>query len=77
MFINLKFCLDNTREHPAPIIKAVDHNQEVFEGKDTNLRCIIPRSNEVSNELINFIVFYGNIHVFVFKLTFQKNVFEK
>ncbi|XP_060879808.1 basement membrane-specific heparan sulfate proteoglycan core protein isoform X7 [Metopolophium dirhodum] len=37
---------DNSRDHPAPIIRAVDHNQEVFEGGNTNLRCILPKSSE-------------------------------
>lgn len=43
------YILDNSRDHPAPIIRAVDHNQEVFEGGNTNLRCILPGSKEVSN----------------------------
>ncbi|XP_029344965.1 basement membrane-specific heparan sulfate proteoglycan core protein isoform X9 [Acyrthosiphon pisum] len=37
---------DNSRDHPAPIIRAVDRNQEVFEGGNTNLRCILPKSSE-------------------------------
>lgn len=40
--------LENSLDRPAPIIKAVDHNQEVFEGGNTNLRCILPRTTEVS-----------------------------
>jgi len=39
---------DNSRDHPAPIIKAVDHNQEVFEGGNTNLRCILPGAKDVN-----------------------------
>jgi hypothetical protein len=37
---------DNSRDRPAPIIRAIDHNQEVFEGGNTNLRCVLPRSSE-------------------------------
>lgn len=40
--------LENSRDHPAPIIKAVDHNQEVFEGGNTHLRCILPGSRDVN-----------------------------
>lgn len=40
--------LDNVRDRPAPMIRAVDPNQKVFEGGNAILRCILQRSNEVS-----------------------------
>lgn len=43
------YCLDNSRDRPAPIIRAVGRNREVIEGGHTNLRCVLPRSSEVSN----------------------------
>ncbi|XP_025416415.1 basement membrane-specific heparan sulfate proteoglycan core protein isoform X4 [Sipha flava] len=38
--------IDNVRDRPAPMIRAVDPNQEVFEGGNAVLRCILLRSNE-------------------------------
>ncbi|XP_050052982.1 basement membrane-specific heparan sulfate proteoglycan core protein-like isoform X1 [Aphis gossypii] len=37
---------DNSRDRPAPIIRAIDRNQDVFEGGNTNLRCVLPRLSE-------------------------------
>ncbi|XP_050053470.1 basement membrane proteoglycan-like isoform X4 [Aphis gossypii] len=37
---------DNSRDRPAPIIRAVGRNREVIEGGHTNLRCVLPRSSE-------------------------------
>ncbi|XP_050053468.1 low-density lipoprotein receptor-like isoform X2 [Aphis gossypii] len=38
--------IDNSRDRPAPIIRAVGRNREVIEGGHTNLRCVLPRSSE-------------------------------
>ncbi|KAF0704124.1 Tenascin, partial [Aphis craccivora] len=37
----------------AAIIRTIDHNQEVFEGGNTNLRCVLPRASK--DELVNLI----------------------